>query len=227
MAFRRRTDPPSLPKGEALTAALVGLGMAFAAEPAREPNIENTLLAASIEGMEQEDLRVLAMLLTWLEIHSAWVNVDRLTCLVSQQGAEQVRAFWSAVGHWLGKDRRFARMAKAYTGPRRDLLGTGTDFLVRRSGEDPRLTEGPLRVPAGALRDRRGDVLRPAELAIRHRTYRCRILLGPSYRADMWAELEAEPSLTAAELARRASGSFATAWHVKRDWNLLKSAQTG
>ena len=99
MAFRRRTDPPSLPKGEALTAALVGLGMAFAAEPAREPNIENTLLAASIEGMEQEDLRVLAMLLTWLEIHSAWVNVDRLTFLVDQQGAERVRAFWSAVGH--------------------------------------------------------------------------------------------------------------------------------
>ncbi|HEY3399160.1 MAG TPA: hypothetical protein VGK03_00890 [Geothrix sp.] len=61
----------------------------------------------------------------------------------------------------------------------------------------------------------------PTELARRHRSYRCRILLGPSYRADMWAELDRDPSLSAAELARRSYGSFATAWHVKRDWQVL------
>jgi hypothetical protein len=37
----------------------------------------------------------------------------------------------------------------------------------------------------------------------------------------MWAELEREPSLSAAELARRTYGSFATAWQVKLAWNLL------
>lgn len=76
-------------------------------------------------------------------------------------------------------------------------------------------------MPAGVLRDRPGDVLSPKELARRHRTYRCRVLMGPSYRADMWALLEAEPSITAAELGRRAYGSFATAWHVKKDYELL------
>ena len=226
MAFKRLTIPESSLHGEALTASLVGIGMAFAAAPTKNPNIEDTLLAASVEGMEREDLRVLAILVTWLEVHAAWINADRLTALVRQHPGERVRAFWSAAAQWLGKDRRLARLAKAYAGPRLDLLATGTAFHLRRSGEDPRFAGGPLRVPAGILRDRKGDVLNPAELAHRHNAYRRRILMGPSYRADMWAELDQDPSLTAAELARRAYGSFATAWHVKQDWEVLKRAET-
>lgn len=68
-------------------------------------------------------------------------------------------------------------------------------------------------------------MLNPAELAKRHRTYQRRILLGPSYRADMWSALDRDPDLTAAELARRAYGSFATAWQVKQDWVLLEAAK--
>ena len=227
MAFRRLTSPRlALLEGEALTPALVGIGMAFAARPMPNPNIEDTLLAASVEGMEREDLRVLAILMTWLELHAVWINADRLTVLVGQYPGERVQAFWSAVARWLGKDRRFARLARTYKGPRLDLLSTGTEFHLRRSGEDPRFEAGPIRAPAGILRERKGDVLSPAELASRHSAYRYRILLGPSYRADMWAELDRDPSLSAAELARRAYGSFATAWHVKRDWDLLRSAKT-
>ncbi len=226
MGFRRLTCARLALKGEALTMAMVGIGMSFSGESSQNPNIEDTLLAASIEGMECEDLRVLAILLTWLGVHAAWINVDRLTTLVGQQSSERVRAFWGAVAHWLGKDRRFARLSKQYAGPRLDLLATGTDFHLHRSGEDTRFVGAPLRVPAGILRDRKVDVLTPTELARRHGTYRRRILLGPSYRADMWAELDRDPSLSAAELARHAYGSFATAWHVKRDWVLLKHAES-
>ena len=226
MAFSRLSAPRLLLHGKALADSLVGIGMAFANESAANPNIEDTLLAASVEGMERDDLRVLAILVTWLEVHAAWINADRLTALVSQHPGERVRAFWSAVAQWLGKDRRFARLTKVYVGPRLDLLTTGTAFHLRRAGEDPRFAGGPLRVPAGILRDRKGDVLNPAELAHRHNAYRRRILMGPSYRADMWAELDQDPSLTAAELARRAYGSFATAWHVKQDWEVLKRAET-
>jgi hypothetical protein len=51
--------------------------------------------------------------------------------------------------------------------------------------------------------------------------------MGPGYRADMWAALEAEPTLKPAELARRTYGPFATAWRVKRvkqDWQVLAAA---
>ena len=82
-------------------------------------------------------------------------------------------------------------------------------------------------MPAGMLRERKNDVLTPTELARRHGAYRRRNLLGPSYRADMWAELDREPSLSAAELARHTYGSFATAWQVKRDWALLEGTRAG
>ncbi|MBI2571736.1 MAG: hypothetical protein HYV63_32400 [Candidatus Schekmanbacteria bacterium] len=133
----------------------------------------------------------------------------------------RVRAFWAAIGCWLAKDRRLARLQALYDGPRLDLLAVGTDFQLARRGEDGRFADGPLRVPAGILRDRPADILSPTELARRHRTYRCRVRMGPSYRADMWAELERDPELTVAELARRTYGSFATAWQVRHDWAVV------
>ena len=66
------------------------------------------------------------------------------------------------------------------------------------------------------LRERESDILSPQELASRHPAYRWRILVGPTYRADMLAHLENNPGLSASELARLAYGSFATAHEVKR-----------
>lgn len=226
MPFSRTIAPPVPPETEALTAAMVGIGMNFAAPAARDANIEDTLLFASIDGTEKGDLRVLAVLVTWFGVHASWVNADRLTKLVADTRAPRVRAFWSALARWQSKDRRFARLAKVYSGPRVDLLDTGTDFQVRRHGEDQRFLGGPLRVPANVLRDRQADVLSPAELAKRHKAFRRRIMIGPTYRADMWAELERDPALSAAELARRTYGSFATAWHVRRDFGLVTSTRT-
>jgi hypothetical protein len=225
MGFKRTLTPPALLQGEALTAAMVGIGMNFAGPAAPNANIEDTLLAASVEGLDHEDYRVLSVLVTWLDSHAPLINADRMTALVARQTSTRVRAFWSAVGAWLSKDRRFTRLARIYQGPRLDLLASGTDFHLRRSGEDPRFADGPLRVPGKVLRDRASDVLNRVELARKHRTYRRRLLMGPSYRADMWAELEADPSMPAAELARRTYGSFATAWHVKNDWQVLIEAE--
>jgi hypothetical protein len=221
MPHRRSTAPRTLLRGDELTRALVGIGMSFAAEAAAEPNIEDTLIAASVAGMEEDDLRVLAVLVTWLGVHHASVNADRLVRAVNEQSSSRVRAFWAAVARWLGKDRRLARLVAFHRGSRVDLLRVGTDFQVGRRGEDPRFAGSRLRVPAGVLRDRAADVLTPRELARRHRVYRARIQIGPSYRADMWAALEAEPGLPPAELARRAYGSFATAWQVKNDFECL------
>ena len=227
MAYRRVATSPALAEGEELTAAMVGIGMIFAAKPAKQPNIEDTLLAASVEGMDRDDLRVLAVLVTWLGTHHPWINADRLTRAVQAQSSAQaqsldrVRVFWTAVAQWLHKDRRLARLRELYQGPRIDLLRAGTDFQIARRGEDQRFAHGPLRVPAGVLRDRPADILTPEALAKRHGTYRCRVLMGPTYRADMWALLDRDPSLSASDLARQAYGSFATAWQVKHDRDLL------
>lgn len=223
MAYRRPTSSEALLEGDALTSAMTGIGMNFAATAAKAPNIEDTLLSASVCGLEEDDLRVLAVLVTWVGIHHPWINADRLLRAVRSHQGPRVLAFWAALGHWLRKDRRLARLTNVYQGPRLDLLRTGTDFQIRRHGEDPRFAGGPLRVPAGVLRDRPADVLSPVELAKRHCTYRQRIVIGPTYRADMWAALDRQPSLSRAALARIAYGSFATASQVKHDWTLLKT----
>ena len=221
MSYKRSIMPANLLKSGDLTSAMAGIGMNFAAKADRDANIEDALYFASIEGMEKDDLRTLAVLVAWLETHARRINADRLYRLIANHDSDRVRAFWSAVAKWQEKDRRFARMGNLYKNPRIDLLGTGTDFLIKRHGEDSRFHDSPIRAPANVLRNRPADVLSPDELAKRHRAYRYRVMMGPTYRADMWAAMEDDPSISVAELARRTYGSFATASQVKRDWKLL------
>lgn len=188
---------------------------ACAASTRRDANIEDALLAASVEGIDHDDLRLLAMLVTWLGVHRERVHADRLVRAVRAHPSPRVRAFWAGVATWLVSDRRLAGLVDAYQGPRIDLLHEGTDFQVRRRGEDKRFENGPLRATDPA------DVLAPAEVGKMHRTYRWRTIIGPSYRADLRAALDAEPELTAAELARRTYASVASAWQVKRNAALL------
>jgi hypothetical protein len=138
---------------------MVGIGMLVGGVASPTPDLEATLVRASIEGMERGDLRVPAVLVTWFGVHAARVDADRLTRLVATQASKRVRAFWSALARWRATDRRFARLTRAYGGPRIDLLAAGTDFQVARQGEDPRFTGSKLRVPANVLRDRPADVL--------------------------------------------------------------------
>jgi hypothetical protein len=215
----------SEPAPNTLTAAMVGIGMNFAAPAIPDANIEDTLFFASIEGMEHNDLRVLSVLVQWLSVHAAFVNVDRLTKLVKACEKTRVRVFWSAIAAWKTSDRRFAKMRALYAGPRIDLID-GSDFQIKRHGEDKRLLGGPLRVPGNTLRERDGDVLSPYDLAQRHRTYCFRVMMGSGYRADAWAALEQSPSLSVAELARKTYCAFATAWQAKHDFLLLQRPST-
>lgn len=48
------------------------------------PDLEATLVRASVEGMERDDLRVLSVLVTWFGVHSVRVTADRLTRLVAR-----------------------------------------------------------------------------------------------------------------------------------------------
>lgn len=175
--------------------------------------------------MDEHDLRVLAVLTTWLGIHRRYVNVDRLLRCVSESSSMRVRAYWAVLAQRFEKDRRYGRLAKLHEGTSVDLLATGTDFQLERRGADPRFVDSPLRVPAGVLRDREADVLSPVVLIGRHTNYRNRVLMGPSWRADVWTVLESDPSLGAAEAARRAKCSFATAWQVVQDLRLFQASE--
>lgn len=221
MTFKRSSSSREHPAADVITARMVGIGMNFAADGEVDADVEGTLVDASVLGMEEHDLRVLAVLTTWLGVHHAHVNADRLVRLVKAQESARVRAYWSAVATWLRKDRRFARLLALYRGAPAEILATGTAFQIARRGEDDRFTGTKLRVPRGTLRDRSDDVLQPSMLVKKHAGYRNRVLMGPSWRADVWTVLEKAPDVSIAEVARRASCSFATAWQAAQDFRLL------
>jgi hypothetical protein len=226
MPFKRELTETHGADAATLTARMAGIGMNFATEPDWAADIEATLVDASRVGIDGSDFRVLAILTTWLGVHQAHVNADRLIRRVRAQTSLSVRAYWAAIGQWLKHDRRFARLAEVYAGPRLDLLPNGTDFQIARRGEDGRFVATVLRVPHGTLRDRSSDVLSPAELVRDHAGYRQRVLMGPTWRADVWTVLEGAPDLTVSDVARRVSCSFATAWQTARDFRLLRAAGT-
>jgi hypothetical protein len=222
MSFRRQIAPLARLEGPELDRAMSGLGMSFAVEPEPHAAIEDVLFFASQLGMEKNDFRVLSVLCKWIDVHAARINADRLTRLVDQCAEhERTRVFWAAVAQWKQQDRRFARLAALRSVEDRLDLFVGTSFQVQRRGEHPWFAGTSLRVAAGTLRDRASDVSSPEHLARINPVYRERVVQGPSYRADMWAALTLDSSLTPAELARRTYGSFATAWEVRRDWEVV------
>lgn len=220
MGFKRILMTPRYVTGDELNHDLVAIGILLATEGSKQANIEDTLIAAAKEGLELEDFRLLSLVADWFAVHFERINVDRLTKLVNLRNVHAEKMWWTALAQTKPHDWRFKKLQNVDTKERFDLMGEGTSFQIQRKGEDPRFSHTVMRVPDGLLRHRPRDILSPETLAKRHRAYYFRIMMGPSYRADMWALLEQEPQLSAAELARRSYGSFPTAWEVKRDMQI-------
>lgn len=225
-----RTQPE--PRAVAsLDAALRSLGIRVGSTPAsREPaDIELTLTSAVEEALPR-DYRLLAVLVTWLEMHHARVNVPRLGRVVKGNAARSplVSAFWAAIGHWLGaQDTRWLAMKRLYVGKTLDLDDAEiTTMQLQRAGADPRFAGSPLRVHAKLLRSRAADVDTSEQLAARHPLYRKRLELGASYRADVWYALERDPQATPAQIARKVGCSYETARSVAEDFRLVQRSRS-
>ncbi|MBX7147849.1 hypothetical protein K1X76_02085 [bacterium] len=223
MSFKRSILPHTLASGEELTSHLIGIGFLLGGTPYKNANIENTLIAASIEGLAG-DGRILSLLVDWIEIHSLRINADRLVQIILQLAPQQTflfSVFWAAIGEWFKSDIRFTKLKKLSPKKRFDFLGDRTDFLIKKNGEDERFKKTCLRIPQKVLRHRPGDILPPEELAKIHLPYKFRILMGPTYRSDMWALFCQKPQLSAAQVAKDCYGSYPTAFMVKRDFKVL------
>jgi len=164
-----------------LTARMVGIGLNFACDAEVDADIEATLVLASVAGMVGNETRTLCVLTTWLGVHHRFLNAQLLCALVGAQTSDRVLAYWASIAHWLRDDTRLAPLEALYLGPVLDLFSFGTDFQIKRRGEDARFFQSKLRVPAGTLRDRLSDVLSPVELARRHSDYRHRMHVGPFF----------------------------------------------
>ncbi|MGZ3770403.1 MAG: hypothetical protein ACXVCP_16140 [Bdellovibrio sp.] len=225
MSYKRVVSAESYFSGDNLDSTLIGIGFKIGGQKEANPNIEDTLIAAAIEGMSG-DFRILSLLTDWFEIHYQRVNADRLMRALNELKDQRVKAYFSAIGVFLKKDMRFKKFKTLYKGPRMALgLSENYDFLVKRNGEDERFCESKLLVAKGSLRRRLQDILEPEELAKEHEDYYYRVLIGPTYRADMISLIKRLPNLKASDLARKTYGSFATAWEVMRDMAVLRNVK--
>ena len=197
---------------------------------ALDAQIELTLVSAvqqALEGTRVPDLRVLGVVVVWLERHGERLNVRHLNWLVEQQQlSPRTAAFWAAIGRWRGQqDARFRLLTKLYHGEPCPVVSDAVARVAYR-GADPRFDGGPLVVPEGLLRDRPEDVDPPEQLAARHTVYRARVLYGPTYRADLLAAVQAELDAgrgipAPADLARSIGCAYGTAKQLLDDVRLV------
>ena len=226
MAFKRVILPESFLKGHELTQAMADIGIRVGQRPKKtSPNIEDVLLSASIESLENYDWRTLSLVVQWFLKHSSLINVDRLTrALNERQGDKKLIIFWSALAQTTKHDLRFKRIQSMYRRKRVLLGDKSAKLLLARNGEDKRFQKTSLIVPNKMLRSRESDVLKIQDLVKVHLGAYYRVMLGPSYRADCFCELMKNSSITASEAARLSYSSFKTAWDTKNDWDVIKTA---
>lgn len=221
MSFKRIFALKDYPKGGDLTGKLIGIGFKIGGSKEDNPNIEDTIIAAAIEGMKG-DYRILSLLTDWLIIHTDIINTDRLYRALKEYGDERVNAYFASLARQLKKDPRFRKISALYKGKRIFLdKNKSYEFLVSRNGEDERFKNTKLIVANGSLRIRYDDIATQQEMVKLHKDYYYRTLIGPSFRADMVSCFLRERNISASDLARRCYGSFATAWQVVKDINRI------
>lgn len=182
-------------------------------------DIESTLLEAIQDA--PQDGRLASLIFTWLQVHGAYVNVERFAKLARSIEAPLVRGYAAfAAEHCGAKWSKLARRSKepVYLYPQ-EL----TESAVRLKGANELLKKVNVIVPSDAIRIRERDVFTPQELAHISRQYRNRYLYGPSWRADIITAIEsgaASPS----EVMRMVGCSYEPAHRVFREYKLAREA---
>lgn len=199
-----------------------------------DPNIESVIISASIEAINNKDNRIGGLLVDWISVHYLRINVDRLTKFtfsLSDKEYKFVKIFWYANAQRLFiRDQRFKRLSQLYKKRRFNFadrfIKKGqqrvTKTLIEIKGEDERFKKTCIRVPKGYFPERPHQIFPVSLIAKNHLPYHYRVMMGSSYRADLWALLESDPNISAYALGKKAHCSYRTAYMTKKDYELLK-----
>ena len=199
-----------------------------------DPDIEASIISASIEAVNNKDTRIGGLLVDWITVHYLRINVDRLTKFVfslNDSDYKFVKIFWCAnAQRFFIKDQRFKRLSELYNGKRLNFVDRFvkkgqkkvTKMLIEIKGEDERFKRTCIRVPKGYFSERPCQIFPVSVIAKNHLPYRYRVMMGSSYRADLWALLDSNPGISAYALGKKAHCSYRSAYIAKKDYELLK-----
>ena len=221
--------------GEALDSDLRAIGFNLSSrKKSVDPNIEASIISASVEAVNNKDNRIGGLLVDWITTHYLRVNVDRLTKFasnLSESDYKFVKIFWCANAQRLfAKDQRFKRLSELYKGIRINFVDRFsknrkqkiTKMLIEIKGEDERFKKTCIRVPKGYFSERSHQIFPVSVVVKNHLSYRYRVMMGSSYRADLWALLDRDPNISAYALGKKVNCSYRAAYVVKKDYEILK-----
>ena len=209
--------------------AAIGFRIATSVTPRRAQkapvDIEETLLEA-IQASEG-DGRLASLICSWLVVHGAYVNVERLAKLTKfypekPPPAIRLLSVYAAFAfeHCGHKWKKLIRKSKE---PITLYPAEITESAVQLKGAVDYLKKFGFIVPNGSLRIREDDVLKPEELIQRNRLYRNRYLYGPSWRADIITALEAGAK-SPAEIVKQVGCSYEPAHRIFREYQLVQKS---
>jgi len=236
MGYKRIFYPKKIFEGDDLDSAFTAIGTAQGSEfNTINPNIEDTLFSGSLESVNRNNGRIASILVDWISAYHELINVDRLTSIITSLKDEEhkwVKVFWCANAQRLDKKYlRWKKLASLY--PRSNRFNFidrkkrpndqgSTEFLMNRYGEDDRFIETCIRIPKNTFQHRPTHVFSADKIAKIHGGFKQRLIIGPTCRADMWAALTKDPTLSPSELADKTYGSYATAHRVKWAYQMVK-----
>ena len=223
MAFSRIFKSEDFYKEEELTQSLSGLGFLLSSKTIKNANIEHGLMSLLDEVFLNKstiDLRLLALMVNWLEIHITQVNANRFVKLLVDHNNKDILNFISSVFEFIG-DIRFNKFVQRYRHKKRTSLIKNSSFLIKKNGEDERFSKTNLIVHSKALPNRPELILSPKELSSKHIYYKYRVLLGPTYRSDVIANLSINPNLKVSDLARLHFTNYQTSYKAKKDFEVF------
>ncbi|MBM4253104.1 MAG: hypothetical protein FJ146_14120 [Deltaproteobacteria bacterium] len=162
----------------------VGSGLGLPASMGDVDTDIETLLVEAAANAAVHPL-IAELLATWVCIHGARVRTEKLHALAT---AEPVSHFWLAVLAHLAVSRGYAKWRLLARKLAESALRSQPRLLVEMADateNEEWLIGCGLKVPVGALRIRREDVLSVEELAIANLQYRLRLQYGADVRADV------------------------------------------
>lgn len=228
MGFTRIFKRDDYLSGQELNKALVGLGFLLSSNSKKNMNIEHILISIVKEVFSDGlayDLRLLGLFVNWIEVHSSQINANRFIKLTYALKSPLAIKFLAGVFEYV-KDVRFKKFVAENSPKRRVHFLKNSNFLLKKNGEDKRFKGTRLIVHSKALPNRPELILSPELLSKKHLYYRYRVLLGPTYRADIIAHLTVDENLSPAELARCHFTNYQTSYRAKKDFQIFSNIKS-
>lgn len=183
-------------------------------------DIEATLAEAFVAMADEENLRIISPVFTWIEEHGSSVIIEKLIKVIGGPKEEQrkislaglVAKFALHNGHkrWLTVTKKFTNPSSPRTiGPK-----AMTESLIALRGEEEWAKGSGFRVAKGVISTNKKWILSRKDLAKLHHQYRNRLIYGAQWRADIITAYE-QGAKNPTEASRMSGASYEPCHRVK------------